>query len=112
MNAEELTSLTVDEQKEELENLETHELEELKTQEKRRTAVGNIESELSNREPEQEETSEPEPSESTLDKPENQEEDTSDEEIDERSEIEAKVDYLIEKCKTTSKQGFKDYYEN
>jgi len=26
-----------------------------------------------------------------------------------RSELERKVDYLIEKCKTTSHEGFKDY---
>jgi len=105
MELDELLDLTVAEQKDELENLSKTELEELREKESRQTAIDNIDGELSSRQ----EDSRTEKDEHPQTVP----TDTTDigKESNERSksELERKVDYLIEKCKTTSMEGFENY---
>lgn len=127
METDELTDLTVQEQEDELQDLPTEKLQNLREQETRRTALDNIDNELSQRQPEQEETEQEtseEPVEEDSDQQDEEEDDPRAEseqpepaqdrgetvmENDRLEELEAKVDYLIENCKTTSHQGFENY---
>jgi len=104
MELPDLTDLTVDEQKNELENLGKQKLKELREREERQTAIDNIDRELSSRQK----------SDRPKDSKDPREHEGSGPMVDEsvegsRSELERKVDYLIEECKTTSHEGFKDY---
>jgi len=105
MELDELLDLTVNKQEDELENLSKKELKELREKESRQTAIDNIDGELSSRQ----EDSRTEKDEHPQTVP----TDTTD--IGEgndgpsKSELERKVDYLIEKCKTTSIEGFENY---
>jgi hypothetical protein len=116
MELDGLTDVTVDEQKDKLQNLSKEELEELREQEERQTAIDNIDKELSKRRT-QEDEEQAEPQTEVVDEEQEHpqtETNTSEpvEEDGERSVLEAKVDYLIEKCKTTSHKDFEDYYED
>jgi len=113
MEIPDLTDLTVDEQKDELENLGKQKLEELRGKETRQTAIDNIDREISNR---QEDSRDEDWSETVSDT----DEEITKEDVEEaaknsksvterQNELDRKVDYLIEKCKTTSMEGFKDY---
>ena len=93
MELPDLTDLTVDEQKNELENLGKQKLKELREREERQTAIDNIDRELSSRQ--------------KSDRPKDSKDPREHEGL--QSELERKVDYLIEKCKTTSMEGFEDY---
>lgn len=102
MKQEELLELNVDEQKQELENLELDELKDLREAEERNTAIDNIDLELGDRKTD---TSNVEPDENVEDvEASNDEDDRS-----ELEELKAKVDYLLEKGKTVSREGFEDY---
>lgn len=115
MELDELLDLTVDEQKDELENLSKKKLEKLREAEERQTAIDNIDSELSNR-PEITEKAEPEPEEDNKSEIEEDFDETSNR-VDgdiEKQEVDVeqlarKVDYLIEKCKSTSEEAFENY---
>ena len=93
---QDLTEMTVDEQENQLKDLNLEELKELRGREERNTAMDNIDREISNRQ-------EDSRTEKTVSNSVNQDQES------EKSELERKVDYLIEKCKTTSHEGFKDY---
>ena len=99
MNVDELLDLTVDEQEEELENLSVDQLQELEVDETRQTALDNIKSELFSRREDEEETEKGSGS-----------VEVSYESKDDRvEELERKVSYLIDRCKTTSEEGFENY---
>lgn len=110
---DDLPDLTVDEQEDELQNLSKTELKELREDEERQTAIDNIDSELSSRQAQEDEMSNDpeqdvvEDDQEPVEQEETKPEDT--EKADNRSELERKVDYLIERCKTTSHQGFEEY---
>lgn len=104
MELPDLTDLTVNEQKDELENLSKKQLKELREEEERQTAIDNIDSELSNRDDE------------VVEEAEVVDESVPDEAATEHvsdtrrvEKLEAKVDYIIERCKTISEEGFENY---
>jgi len=110
---QDLTELTVDEQENQLEDLDLEELKDLRGREERNTAMNNIDREISNR---QKDSRDEDWSETVSDT----DEEITKEDVEEaaknsksvterRNELERKVDYLIEECKTTSHEGFKDY---
>jgi len=100
MELPDLTDLTVNEQEDELENLSKTELKELREAEERQTAIDNIDNELSSREKTTTEDHDAVMGEEPV--PDGKDEPA-------KSELERKVDYLIEKCKTTSMEGFENY---
>jgi hypothetical protein len=111
---QDLTSLNVDEQKNKLENLSKEELKELREKEERQTAIDNIDRELSGRGHDQVQEKDDESEQDSVERdapmPQTAEDNMEDsKKADERSELERKVDYLIENCKTTSKEGFQEY---
>lgn len=92
-----LTDLTVDEQKDELENLSKKELQVLKEEETRNTALDNIERELAKYDRDESQTQSIQVKEKAS-------------RYNERiEELEKKVEYLIDRCKTTSKEAFENY---
>ena len=105
---DDLLDMSVDDQKDQLENLEEDQLKELRDREERSTAIDNIDRELSKS---RKERGDPMPSQ-TDDHPQVQDQDVDgDAEKDDSriEELEAKVDYLIQGCKTTSEEGFENY---
>jgi len=112
-----LTDLTVDDQKDELQNLSKKQLEQLKEDETRNTALDNIKREIRkrNRQKKEEDNSD-EISEGNTEQTKKAPKKikapqtiNQDDIIEKVAELEQKVDYLIEKCKTTSEQGFENY---
>jgi len=104
-----LTDLTVDDQKDELQNLNKKQLKQLKEDETRNTALDNIKREIRKRNrQEKEDPADIGDTEQTKKAPQKISEDDV---IEKVAELEKKVDYLIEKCKTTSQEGFENYVQ-
>lgn len=105
---DDLLDMSVDDQKDELENLEVNQLQELEEQEERSTALDNIERELGNRKKEDqlEQTAEEVMEDAKEESYDKKDDDSNSDRI---MELEAKVDYIISKCKTTSEEGFENY---
>jgi len=99
---DDLLDMSVDDQKDELENLEVNQLQELKEEEKRSTALDNIDRELGNRK-----TNE------TIEEKASSNEVIGDVKVETKDDrldkLEKKVDYIISRCKTTSEEGFENY---
>jgi len=106
-----LTHLTVDDQKDELQNLSKKQLEQLKEDETRNTALDNIKREIRkrNRQKKEENNSDEMSDGNTEQRKKAPQTINEDDIIGKVAELEQKVDYLIEKCKTTSEQGFENY---
>lgn len=112
MELDELQDLTVDEQKEELENLSREQLKDLREAETRNTALDNIDRELAKYDREEVQSS-------SVDLEEDEDDSSEAEELaqekfteEEIQEIKEKVDYIIERCKTTSQEGYENYTED